>query len=77
MPIPNLIIILNIARFTEGVTTSNLKFFFGRSTLLGQRSMILLSFVLLSVCLSVRPSLSFLKIGSLVSSDIVHDGSWP
>ena len=25
------------------------------------------------VCLPVRPSLSFLKIGSLVFSDIVHD----
>ena len=30
-----------------------------------------------SVRLSVRPSLSFLKIGSLLSSDIVHDDSWP
>ena len=30
-----------------------------------------------SIRLSVRPSLSFLKIGSLVFSDIVHDDSWP
>ena len=29
-----------------------------------------------SVCPSVRPSLSFLKIKSLVFSDIVHDDSW-
>ena len=29
------------------------------------------------VCLPVRPSLSFLKIGSLVFSDIVHDNGWP
>ena len=27
--------------------------------------------------LSVRPSLNFLKIGSLVFSDILHDDSWP
>ena len=31
----------------------------------------------LSVRLYVRPSLSFLKIGSLVFSDIVHNDSWP
>ena len=30
-----------------------------------------------SVRLSVHPSLSFLKIGSLVFSDIVHEGNWP
>ena len=42
---------------------------FGRSMLVRQRPMKLLS----SVC----PSLSFLKIGSLVFSDIVHDDSWP
>ena len=30
-----------------------------------------------SVCLSVCPSLHFLKIGSLVFCDIVHDDSWP
>ena len=30
-----------------------------------------------SVCLSVFPSLSFLKIGSVVFSDIVHVDSWP
>ena len=33
--------------------------------------------VCLSVCPSVPPSLSFLKIGLLVFSDIVHDDSWP
>ena len=41
--------------------------------------------VCLFICLSIRPfvclsvclSLSFLKIGSLVFSDIVHDDSWP
>ena len=43
----------------------------GRSTLVGQRPMKSLS----SVCPSVRPSLSFLKIGSLVSFDILHDDS--
>ena len=31
----------------------------------------------LSIPLSVRPSLSFLKIGSIVISDIVHDYTWP
>ena len=30
-----------------------------------------------SVCPSVRPSLSFLKIGLLVLFDIVHDYNWP
>ena len=30
-----------------------------------------------SVCLSVRPSLNYFKIGSLVFSDIVHGDSWP
>ena len=35
-----------------------------------------ITLVRLSVCPSVRqPSLSFLKIGSLVFSDIVHDDS--
>ena len=33
------------------------------------------SFEITIVLLSVRPSLHFLKIGSLVFSDIVHDGS--
>ena len=33
--------------------------------------------VCLSVCLSVRTSLNFLKIGSLIFSDIVHDDNWP
>ena len=36
-----------------------------------------ITLVRLSVCPSVLPSLSFLKIGSLVFSDIVHDDSWP
>ena len=31
----------------------------------------------LPVCPTVRPFLSFLKMVSLVSSDIVHDNSWP
>ena len=51
----------------------------GRSTLVGRRPMK----SLLSVCESVspsvspsaRPSQSFPKIGSLVTSDIVHDDS--
>ena len=47
-----------------------------RSTLIGQRPMKSLSSACPSVHLSFRPSLSFLKIGSLVSSDIVHDDSW-
>ena len=46
---------------------------FGRSTLVGYYVRL---FVRLSVCPSVRASLSFLKIGSLVFSDIVHDDSW-
>ena len=29
------------------------------------------------ICTAVRPSLNFLKIGSLVFSDTVHDNSWP
>ena len=36
-----------------------------------------ITLVRLFVRLSVRPSLSFLKIGSLVFSHIVHGGSWP
>ena len=42
-------------------------------TLVGQHPMKSLLFVCPSVC----PSLTFLKIGSLVFSDIVHDDSWP
>ena len=30
--------------------------------------------VCLSVCLSVYPTINFLKVGSLIFSDIVHDG---
>ena len=45
----------------------------GRSTLVGQSPMKSLSSICLSVRPSVRPSLSFLKIGSLDCSDIVHD----
>ena len=43
------------------------------STLVGQRPIKSLLFV----CPSVRLSLSFLKFGSLVFSDIAHDDSWP
>ena len=50
-----------------------LKKLVGCSTLVGQRPMKSHS----SVCLSVCPSLSFVKIGSLVFSDIVHDDNWP
>ena len=46
---------------------------FGRSTLVGQDPMKPLS----SFCLFAHLSLSFLKIGSLVFSGIVHDNSWP
>ena len=35
------------------------------------------SYEIIIVFLSVRPSRSFLKIGSLVFSDILHDDSWP
>ena len=42
------------------------------STLVEQRPM-----KSLSVCPSVRPSLSLLKIGSLIFSDIAWDDSWP
>ena len=45
---------------------------FGHSKVVRQRPMKSLSFI----CPSVYPSLS-LKIGSLFSSDIVHDVSWP
>ena len=47
--------------------------YFGHSTLVGQRLMKLFT----SVCPSVatRPSLSFLKIGLLVFSDILHGDS--
>ena len=47
----------------------------GRSTFAGQRPMKSLLSVYLSVRLSVRPSLNFFKMGSLVFSDIVHDDS--
>ena len=51
---------------------------FGRSASLGQRPMKSLWFVCsLFVRPSVRLSLSFLKIESLVFFDIVHDDSWP
>ena len=43
----------------------------GRSTLVSYE----ITLIRLSVRLSVRPSLSFLKIGILVFSDIVHDDS--
>ena len=43
----------------------------GRSRLVGQGPIKSLS----CVCPFVRPSLSFLKIGSLVFPDIVHDDS--
>ena len=42
----------------------------GRPILVGLGPMKSLLSVCLSVCLSVRPSLDFLKIGSLVFSDI-------
>ena len=35
------------------------------------------SYEITFVPLSVRPSLSFLKNGALVFSNIVHDDSWP
>ena len=43
-----------------------------RSTLVGQ-DRYKITLVRLSIRLSVRPSLNFLKIGSLLFSDIVHD----
>ena len=45
-------------------------------TLVGQHPMKSLLSVCPSVCPSVYTSLSFLKIGSLVYSHIVHDDSW-
>ena len=36
-----------------------------------------LSLVSLSVCPSICPLLTFIKIGSLFFSDFVHDDSWP
>ena len=48
---------------------------FGRSTLFEQRLLKSLSSACPSLRLSVCPS-SFLNIGSLVPSDIVHDGPW-
>ena len=47
----------------------------GRSTLVGQRPMKSLSSVCLSICPSLRPLLSYLKIRLLVFSDILHDNS--
>ena len=49
--------------------------YFGRLRLVGQCPMKSLSSVYLSLCLTVRLSLNFLKIGSLVFSDVVHDDS--
>ena len=49
----------------------------GRSTLVGQRPMKSLSSVCQSICPSLRPLLSYLKIRLLVFSDILHDDSWP
>ena len=49
---------------------------FGCSMLVGQHPIKSLSSVSPSVCLSVCPSLSFLLIGSLDFSDIVHYDSW-
>ena len=46
-------------------------------TLVRQRLMKSLLSICLSVCPSVCTSLTFLKIGSLVYSHIVHDDSWP
>ena len=46
-----------------------------RSTLVEQRPMKSLSSVCVSVRPSIRPAISFLKIGSLVFSDIVRDDS--
>ena len=46
------------------------------SRLIGQSPIKSLSSFCLSVHLSVRPSLNFLKIGSSAFSDIVHDDSW-
>ena len=47
----------------------------GRSTSVGQRPMKCLSSVCPSVRPSVHPSVNFLKIGSLVFSDTLHDDS--
>ena len=46
-------------------------------TLVRQRPMKSLLSICMSVCPSVCTSLTFLKIGSLVYSHIVHDDSWP
>ena len=69
-----------IQRINLSHARSDLNFsFIGRSTLVGQRPMKSLSSICLClpVCPTVRPFLSFLKMVSLVSSDIVHDNSWP
>ena len=44
-------------------------------TLNDSRTTYEITLVRLSVPLSARPSLSFLKIGSIVFSDVVHDES--
>ena len=51
------------------------KLYFGCSTLVRQRPMKSLMSSL--PALSIHSSLSFLKIGSLIFSDIVHDDGWP
>ena len=58
------------------ISSRNIFFHIGRSTLVGQHPLKLFSSVCLSVLVSVRPSLNVFKIGSLVFSDIVHDDSW-
>ena len=66
MPIPNLIVILNIARFTEGVTTSNLKFSFW--TLDVTRTAFYdITLVRSSVRLSVRPSVTKFSSDCIIS----------
>ena len=60
--------------FLDQIT--NVRYPIGRSTLVGQRPMKSLSSVCVSVRPSIRPAISFLKIGSLVFSDIVRDDSW-
>ena len=66
--------------FINGILLINLKPLWKHvrgSTLIGQSPIKSLSSFCLSVHLSVRPSLNFLKIGSSAFSDIVHDDSWP
>ena len=77
----DILFILNHCKENVGILIkffpSEKVFSVGHLTLVGWSPMKSLLSVCLSVCPSSSPSLIFLKIGSLVFSDIVHDDSSP